>query len=234
MENHDGEEILACPPIAIVDVESDHLESLVHVQELGFLDGNPRPGLVEMEQGSKFLFLARPPSRTDAARRRPPRRSVASEKAVVTWCRVRPITQTPRVEGHRGAVSRPPSRTDAARMRRRRRTVGSASVSRARDDNSSGPPACFGSGPPVPSCVAADARDGVTAAAFGAVTTTKQCSLASPLLHALQLLTGQAPVSSELAAMAGLGMSRERDWEEERARGKRDILSLFSLLLIKK
>jgi len=34
--------------------------------------------------------------------------------------------------------------------------------------------------------------------------------------------------------VVGLGLSREGDGEEERARGKKDISSLFSLLLSKK
>ena len=57
MEKHDGEEILARPPVAVLDVESDHLECLVHVQELALLDGAPRPGVIHMEQGLQVVVL---------------------------------------------------------------------------------------------------------------------------------------------------------------------------------
>ena len=57
MENHDGEEILPRPPIAVLDVESDHLQSLIHIQELALLDWDPRPGVIDMEQGLQVVVL---------------------------------------------------------------------------------------------------------------------------------------------------------------------------------
>lgn len=57
MENHDGKEILPCPPIAVLDVKSDHFESLIHIQEPALLDWDPRPRIIDMEQGLQVVVL---------------------------------------------------------------------------------------------------------------------------------------------------------------------------------
>jgi hypothetical protein len=59
VENHDGEKIMPRPPVAVLDVKTDHLESLVHVQELALLDGDPRPGVIHMEQGLQVVVLGK-------------------------------------------------------------------------------------------------------------------------------------------------------------------------------
>jgi hypothetical protein len=55
MEHHDGKEVLPRPPVAVLDVEPDDLKRLVHIQELPFLDRDPGPRVIDVEQGLQVV-----------------------------------------------------------------------------------------------------------------------------------------------------------------------------------
>uniref|UniRef100_A0A0D9XMN4 Uncharacterized protein n=1 Tax=Leersia perrieri TaxID=77586 RepID=A0A0D9XMN4_9ORYZ len=56
--NHDGEEeVLSCPPIAVLGAELNHLKSPVNIQELAFCNGNSWPGVIDMEQDLPCVLL---------------------------------------------------------------------------------------------------------------------------------------------------------------------------------
>lgn len=50
MGHHDGEQVLSDRPVALLNVTADDVQRLLGVQVLSLLDGNPRAGVVHMEQ----------------------------------------------------------------------------------------------------------------------------------------------------------------------------------------